>query len=413
MANTLNLSNQRGPLRVSAENPRYFTDNSGRAILLAGFHTWYNVQDGGGTDPPGAFDWDEYASALVSYGCNFTKLWASMETAQLWADPFGTVQNPQYFSPTRYGRTGPGNAADGGLKFNLDQINQEFLTRLVQRAADCSRRGIYVVIQFFQGWQIDTKGGSDNPWTYHPYDSANNINSVDGDDDNDGEGTETHTDTNNNVLTYQQALVSAIVGAVNHLDNVIYEISNEDTGSAANTNWQEGLIDYIEALEASLPKQHPIGRTVCYPSGSNTDLDNSDAVWVSYNGDKADDAQDGTKVAIRDSDHVEGIATDRSWIWPGFCNGSGGVWYMDPWAGEVYGTDTRNNATYQNIRANLGYVLTLTRRLSLLEMTPQPSLSTTNYCLAKNHATAAHYVCYQPGSGAFNLDLSTATRTLR
>ena len=37
-----------GPLRVSSDNPRYFTDGSGKAIYLAGWNIWGDVQDGFG-----------------------------------------------------------------------------------------------------------------------------------------------------------------------------------------------------------------------------------------------------------------------------------------------------------------------------------------------------------------------------
>ena len=36
-----------GPLRVHPRNPRYFTDDGGRAIYLTGSHTWSNLQDQG------------------------------------------------------------------------------------------------------------------------------------------------------------------------------------------------------------------------------------------------------------------------------------------------------------------------------------------------------------------------------
>lgn len=397
---------------VSDLNSRYFENGFGMPVILSGFHTWYNIQDGGPTDPPGAFDWDEYLDALVSYGCNFTKLWASMETAQLWADPFGGVDNPQYFSPTRYERTGPGTAADGGLKFDLDQINQDFLDRLYDRVAACAANGIYVAVQLFQGWQIEDKGGSDQPFDYHPYNISNNINSIDGDQNNDGDGTETHrSGASNVVLTYQETLVEEIVTLLNSFDNIIWEISNEDTGHADNTTWQEAMIDHIATIEAGLPKQHPIGRTVSYPNGSNAALDASAADWVSYS---SRDEVDGTKVSMSDTDHIEGITSDHEWMWISLCNGHGGLWYMDEWANEVYGTgDRRNDSTYQTIRANLGYVRELVDLLDdLPAMTPQASLCTTGYCLAKDHATQAEYICFQDGTGAFNLDLSTATGTL-
>ena len=37
----------KGPLRVHPENPRYFTDGSGRAVYLTGSHVWNNWQDQG------------------------------------------------------------------------------------------------------------------------------------------------------------------------------------------------------------------------------------------------------------------------------------------------------------------------------------------------------------------------------
>ena len=34
-----------GPLRVHPDNPRYFTDETGRAVYLTGAHTWNNLQN--------------------------------------------------------------------------------------------------------------------------------------------------------------------------------------------------------------------------------------------------------------------------------------------------------------------------------------------------------------------------------
>jgi len=45
----------KAPLRPHPANPRYFTDGTGRAILLTGSHTWNNLVDMGPTDPPAKF----------------------------------------------------------------------------------------------------------------------------------------------------------------------------------------------------------------------------------------------------------------------------------------------------------------------------------------------------------------------
>ncbi len=410
----LGISNKRGPLRLSSENNRYLTDNSGKAIYLVGFHTWYSAQDGGGTDPPPSLDWNAYLTALTTtYGCNFTKLWA-METARGWSDAAD-----QWFLPTRYTRTGPGNDNDGKLKFDLSQVNQDYLDRLKQRAVDCAKQGIYVCVQLFQGWQIEqNKGGTGDPTSYHPYLLPNNINSADGDSNNDGSLIETHFPVirGNNVLAYQEALVEVIIDTLNDLDNVIWEISNEDTDDANdyNTDWQKYIISHIRTYESTKPKQHLIGMTKQYPSGEDATLDSSGADWVSYDTGKANAvhaANDPT--SMYDTDHTVGLTSDYKWIWSSLCQGHGGAWYMDEWDGALYGTDRRGTAAYILIRNNLGYALALTNLLrNLLKMTPQAALSTTGYCLARDHATQAEYIVFQSGTGNFNLNLTNATGTL-
>jgi hypothetical protein len=72
----------RGPLRVHAENPRYFTDGtraadgSLRAVYLTGAHTWNSLVDMGRSDPPEPFDFDRYLAFLERHHHNFIRLWA-------------------------------------------------------------------------------------------------------------------------------------------------------------------------------------------------------------------------------------------------------------------------------------------------------------------------------------------------
>lgn len=401
-----------GLLSVSGANGRYLVGaRTGNPVLLVGFHTWASVQDSEeGGNPPAAFDWDAFLGALMSYGCNFTKLWTH-ETARGWSDG-----SNYWHAPTRYARTGPGNAADGGLKFDLTQINPDWLDRLYNRALDCQNAGIYACVQLFQGWQIENKGWAGAPWTYHPYDSANNINSVDGDQNDDSQGTETHvTGATNVVLAYQEALVEAVIDRLNDLDNVIWEISNEDTGSVGNTAWQEYMIAHIQAYEAGLPKQHLVGMTKQYPNPSTSAVTGSGADWGSVDKADAEDVWPGDSIVqMFDTDHhtETGLTSEYKWIWTALCNGHGGLWYMDEWDGVAYGGDTRANATYILIRDNLGYALAFVQAMPLLDMTPQAALSSSGYCLAKDHASSANYLCFYDGSGTFTLDLSTATGTL-
>ena len=103
-----------GLLRVHPTNSRYFTDGtknadgSLKAVYLTGSHTWHNLQDGGPTDPPAAFDYGGFLRFLVEQNHNFFRLWA-WESPREAAWHKGTL----YCEPLPFLRTGPGNARDG------------------------------------------------------------------------------------------------------------------------------------------------------------------------------------------------------------------------------------------------------------------------------------------------------------
>lgn len=123
----------RGTLRVHPKNPRYFTDDSGRAILLTGSHTWNNLVDMGPSDPPEPFDYDAHLLWLDKYPHNFFRLW----TWELvgWDTRANREFKTQshFVAPQPWPRTGPGAALDGKPKFDLGTFNPEYFDRLRQR----------------------------------------------------------------------------------------------------------------------------------------------------------------------------------------------------------------------------------------------------------------------------------------
>ena len=261
---------------------RYFADPSGRVVYLTGSEYWKTIQDNGSSNPPPAFDYSGFLDFLQKHNHNFTRLYM-WEQARWSAETSAS----HWFSPTLYVRTGPGTGADGGLKFDLSKINPAYLARVRQRVIDAGARGIYVSVMLFDGWSVGVKGGSTagNPWLAHPFNAANNINGINGDPNGDASGTESQTLSIPAITALQDAYVKAVVDAVNDQDNVIYEISNESDQSA--DAWQYHMIDLIRSYEATKSKQHPIGMTVPYPtvpSGTNADVLNSKADWVSMNG---------------------------------------------------------------------------------------------------------------------------------
>ena len=368
---TVSLGLASGPLRVSAVNPRYFADPSGRVVYLTGSEHWKTIEDNGTSNPPPAFDFSAFLDFLQRHNHNFTRLftweharWSSLTSVDHW------------FSPNPYMRTGPDTALDGGPKFDVTRLNPAYLARVRQRAVDAGARGIYVSIQLFDGWSLETKPGAtaNNPWRSHPFNAANNINGINGDPNGDQSGTEAHSLSIPAITALQETYVKAVIDAVNDLDNVIYEISNESDQSA--DAWQYHMIDLVRSYEATKPKQHPIGMTVPYPtvpSGTNIDVLNSTADWMSLNGDTDNPTvADGFKVSLNDTDHLCGICGDAAWPWKNFARGHNTL-LMDGYDGSPGYTDPAydpGNPKWEAIRTNMGYARSYALRMDLAHALP-------------------------------------------
>jgi hypothetical protein len=173
-----------------------------------------------------------------------------------------------------------------------------------------------------------------------------------------------------------------VIDTVNDLDNVLYEISNEN--HPPSTDWQYAMIRFIKQYEKTQPKQHPVGMTFQYKGGSNETLMNSPADWISPNneGGYRDNPPvgDGAKVIVTDTDHLWGIGGNSTWVWKSFLRGLNPI-FMDPYDGVVlshgFGKDE-----CEPIRKALGQTLHWSRRVDLAAMTPRPGLTSSKYCLA-------------------------------
>jgi hypothetical protein len=403
-----------GPLRVDADNGRYFTDGSGRAILLTGSHTWSNFQDNGGSDPPPVFDFNAYLDFLTARNHNFFRLWTWEQSR--WT--LETTDNNYWFNPMPpFQRPGPGNAEDGKPKYDLTKFNPAYFDRLRARIVAARDRGIYVSVMLFDGWSVASNKGDfaqNNPWQGHPFKALNNINGINGDPNNDGSGEESHELAVPAVTAIQEAYVRQVIDTVNDLDNVLYEISNES--HANSQDWQYHLIDYIKSYEAGKPKQHPVGMTVEWPGGDNNELFASAADWISPNGDiNNPPVGDGRKVILYDTDHLCGICGDRTWVWKSLVRGLNPV-FMDGYDGAAYGVGGAgfnfDDPRWVSLRLNLGYARTYANRMHLAAMTPRGDLASSGYCLANPAGESAEYLVYLPSGGSVTVDLSAAAGTL-
>src|SRR5262245_46056651 len=208
------------PLRASTNHPNYFTDGNGRAVHLTGSHTWNDFQDWGTDDSPQPFDFGAYVKMLVAHHHNFTLLWQT-ELPVFGGLPTRASDSPDFFvTPQPWLRTGPGNASDGKLKFDLAKFNQAYFDRLRSRVQQLHAAGIYAGVYLFSGeWLLRFRFSGDG----YPLTGSNNVNGVD-----DGGGTGSATMSAPNAITdIQDAFVRKLIDTLNDLPNVLWIVSQE------------------------------------------------------------------------------------------------------------------------------------------------------------------------------------------
>jgi hypothetical protein len=389
-----------------SSNPRWFADGSGRAVLLAGSHAWWVLQDNGllmheGGDPPPAFDYDGFLDFLVSHDHNFFRLWRwelPRWTGRQWDDryPEGQVKTCE---PHPWPRTGPEAAADGKPQFNLERFDPAYFDRLRSRVRAAGERGIYVAVMLFEGWGAQFL---EDGWDSHPFRRGNNVNGIDA--DRRGYFQLLETEMGRRTLELQKAYIRQVVDTVNDLDNVLFEVCNES--GPYSTAWQYHIIEYVKEYESGLPKQHPVGMTFQYRGGQNSTLFEGPADWVSPNPGADHESYRSNpppethgKVVVSDTDHQWGhTGGDAVWVWKSVTRGLN-VLLME---------DLPPSPTWQDsARTAMGQARRLSEKVDLAAMVPAGGLSSTGYCLAH---PGREYVVFQPGSpGLFSVDLEDAS----
>ena len=250
-----------GSLRVCPDNPRYFTDESGKAIYLTGSHVWNNLVDMGPSDPPPAFDFDRYLQWMQELNHNFIRLWRWELVS--WNTEANDENKTHFVEPHPWLRAGTEKALDGKPKFDLTQFNPAYFDRLRSRVRLAGEKGIYVSVMLFEGWGVQF---IEDGFKGHPFHKDNNVNQIDGDPNQDGMGFEIYELSLPEVTRIQEAYVQKLIDTVNDLDNVLYEISNEN--HPPSTLWQYHMIDFVHTYEKNKPKQHPVGMTFQYKGGA-------------------------------------------------------------------------------------------------------------------------------------------------
>lgn len=393
-----------GPLRRDPAQPRYFVDPSGHPVYLTGAHTWNNLQDIGGAHPLTPFDYEGYLKMFRAHGMNFIRLWRL--DVPRWDDPM--TKKVLHAAPHPWRRTGPQLAADGLPRFDLETWDEAYFERLRARVEAARRHGIYVSVMLFEGWVLQF---APDAWRHHPFHAANNVNDIEADRDGDGLGREYFTLADPAVTRLQEAYVRKVVATVKDLDNVLFEISNENHWDSFA--WETHVVRYIRDYERTQPMQHPVGLTSNGGGGQDDTqrLFASSADWISPNALSVDyraapPAADGSKVILLDTDHLWGVGGEPAWVWKSFLRGHNPI-FMDPYRGHAF--DPAQEPKWADIRRAMGHTADFARRINLRQMTPQPALASTGYCLADS---GREYLVYLPPVSIPSKSASLARRTL-
>lgn len=393
-----------GPLRVHPRNPRYFSDASGRAILLTGSHMWNNLVDMGRGNPPEAFDFPAYLEFLNRYGHNFIRLWTwDSVTWDTLANGKLGKDFVHHVAPLPWARVGAEKAIDGQPKFDLKQFDPAYFDRLRHRVSEAGRRGIYVSVMLFEGWGLmHGNRGRAAPagwaWRGHPFHPDNNINGIDVGVEGDRNNGKPHSLGNREANAFQAAYIRKVVDTVNDLDNVLYEVINE----GGDKQWDWWVVETLREHERGKPRQHPIGITGHGAEDLKSMLA-SPADWISpgsRDGFRDDPpAWDGRKVSLLDTDHVWGIGGNQVWVWKAFLRGHNPL-FMDPYDGAVIGN--RFDPQWEPVRRSMGYAQRWAERIDLAAMVPSESVASSKYCLAN---PGQEYLSYKP-AGLATLSLT-------
>jgi hypothetical protein len=134
-----------------------------------------------------------------------------------------------------------------------------------------------------------------------------------------------------------------------------------------------------------------------WTSLSTARWDRTNDPWAS-----APPVAEGKKVVLLDTDHIswkifiDDTAFTRAWVWKSFTRGYSTL-LME---------NLSDSAGWIAVRAAMGHTSRYAERMDLTRTTPQPTLATTGYCLARVDPHDPQYLVYLPEAGSVTVDLS-------
>lgn len=372
----------------------HFTDTAGNAVFLSGEHTWQNVQD---FATLGTFDWAGYLALLKANNHNCVRLWQMDQFDLAYNSPaWGTNQ----FFPWQ--RTGPGNALDGLLKFDLSLLSQPYFDRLNSRVSDLETNEIYAMVSLFDVFWLHNNG-SQNQWGTNHNNPLNNING--------------YSMTSNQVFTtnvpiwsgLMEAYIRKTVSTLAKHKNVIYEIANEAPAQSTNfQKWAMGIIKNEESTNS--PYLHLVGlsaldntaATASLVDANNSQLAASPDFFIpnasAGNYTSNPDIVTGSIPWLFDTDHHSTWPSPDPLIaykYP--LRGYSGVLQMSPWASGLNGYTTN-----VDFRQRIGHISGLIQKYDIKSLVASTTVADSTYALTN---TIGQYLFYKATTGTINVNV--------
>jgi hypothetical protein len=197
------------PISLHPENPHYFLFR-GKPLTIISSSEHY----GAVLNP--AFDYLQYLNTLQNDGMNYTRLFAGsyFETEGSFGIELNTLAPAPGKALLPWKRSIEPGAKCGGNKFDLNQWDESYFSRLKSFVSEASKRGIIVEITLFSSIY--------GYWDTQVWNPNNNINI---------EGNLLKEDVQilkyGKILKYQESFVRKVVRELNEFDNVTFEIQNE------------------------------------------------------------------------------------------------------------------------------------------------------------------------------------------
>jgi hypothetical protein len=375
-----NAAIRSAPISISKTHPQYFNDVKGKPVVLVGDYSWDTFSDS-------RFDYKALFDDLHRREINFARVW--LWKLYEWNPKTGILN----LCP--YQRMGPGLAADGKPKYDLDKFDPDFFSRLKAVCQAAKDRGIYLQLILLDTWMLKRS----ELWKLAAQNKQNNINGVNGDPNNTNNGMDPEKGYcslgNPGAMKYQKAFIYKVAETLNSFDNIFYEIANENY---YNEKWELYLCDYIKAIELKMPKQHLTIRR---------DFPSHHYVVQSW---------DPLKVhrAILEKRHLnQPLIFDTDWVinknakevrraaWSALASGANFDYMDGDW--EIL-KDTLIEDKNADLHRQVGFMVHFIKKIKPWEMTPADSLVKQGFAFAM--ANKESLFAYFPDGGTAMLNLS-------